>query len=149
MNTAARLAEEVLDVLHNGNVEKLDELVSEDFVDHGAPPWLPPGRATYAATLRWLHDTLRIKYVVHDTVAAGDKVAIRATAHGVHDTEYMGFPPTGKPYTIETMHIYRAQDGVLAEHWGVRDELAMLWQVGALEAPRPSAFIDAAGTPAT
>jgi hypothetical protein len=35
------------------------------------------------------------------------------------------------------MHIYRQENGVLAEHWGVRDELSVLWQVGALPVPPP------------
>lgn len=48
-------------------------------------------------------------------VADGDKVAIRATAYGVHNTDR------------------------LAEHWGVRDELTVLQQVGAIPTPPPPA----------
>jgi hypothetical protein len=41
------------------------------------------------------------------------------------------------------MHMYRHDDGVLAEHWGVRDELSALWQVGALPPPGPVALAPA------
>jgi predicted ester cyclase len=137
MNTAEKLAWQVLDVLHGADVARLDRLVSEDFKDHGAPPWVPQGRAAYAATLTWLHKTLQIRYEVHDTFGAGDRVAIRATAHGIHNTDHLGFPATGKPYAMPTMHIYRERNGLLVEHWGVRDELSVLWQVGAVQPPAP------------
>ncbi|GAA1018028.1 hypothetical protein Aple_068960 [Acrocarpospora pleiomorpha] len=140
MINVERLAWDVLDVLHTGEIARLDALVSEDFADHGAPPWVPRGRAAYGATLRWLHDTLKIRYEVHEIVAKEDMVAIRATAHGVHDTDHLGFPATGKPYAMPTMHLYRERDGLLVEHWGVRDELSVLWQVGALTPPAPPAI---------
>jgi hypothetical protein len=36
---------------------------------------------------------------------------------------------------MATMHLYRAEGDRLAEHWGVRDELGVLWQTGALPPP--------------
>ncbi len=137
MNTAEKLAREVLEAFATGDVERVGELVTEDFVDHGAPPWAPQGRAGYVRILRFLTETLHLRYELHDVVAAGDKVAVRATAHGVHNTGHLGFPATGRPYAMPTMHLYRASGGLLAEHWGVRDELSVLWQVGALPAPEP------------
>jgi AcrR family transcriptional regulator/predicted ester cyclase len=109
--------------------------VTEDFVDHGAPPWAPQGRAGYLQIMGFLKNVLRIRYEVHEVVADGDLVAARATVHGVHDTGHLGFPATGKPYAMPTMHMYRASGGLLAEHWGVRDELSVLWQVGACRRP--------------
>jgi len=140
MNTAEKLAREVLDALSSGDVERVGPLVAVGFVDHGAPPWVPQGRVGYLQILRFLSTVLRLRYELHDLVAAGDKVAIRATAHGMHNSGHLGFPATGKPYAMPTMHIYRQDNGVLVEHWGVRDELAVPWQVGALPAPQPVAL---------
>ena len=137
MNTAEKLARQVLDSLTTGAVAAAADLVTEDFVDHGAPPWAPQGRAGYLRILTFLATRLRLRYEVHDVVADGDKVAVRATAHGVHDVDTLGFAPTGRPYAMPTMHLYRAEGGLLAEHWGVRDELSVLWQVGALPVPAP------------
>jgi len=39
---------------------------------------------------------------------------------------------------METMHIYRAEGDRLAEHWGVRDELGVLFQLGVLAPPDAS-----------
>jgi steroid delta-isomerase-like uncharacterized protein len=135
--TAERLAVQVFEAFTTGDVERVADFVTEDFVDHGAPPWAPQGRDGYLQILRFLTETLQLRYELHDMVADGDRVAIRATAHGIHNSDLLGFPATGKPYAMPTMHLYRAQDGLLAEHWGVRDELSVLWQVGALPVPEP------------
>ena len=138
--TAERLALDVLDALNRGDIAAVGPLVAEDFTDHGAPPWVPGGRAGYLQVLGFVTKVLQVRYEVHDVVAAGDRVAVRATAHGVHTTGHLGFPATGRPYAMATMHLYREADGVLAEHWGVRDELSVLWQVGALPVPEPVAL---------
>jgi predicted ester cyclase len=135
MNKAEELARAVLAAMNDRRPDRVAELVTEDFVDHGAPPGVPQGRQGYVATLGFVTELLEIRYEVHDVVAAGDRVAIRATAHGVHNSGHLGFPATGRPYAMPTMHLYRAEGDLLAEHWGVRDELSALWQVGALERP--------------
>jgi predicted ester cyclase len=61
---------------------------------------------------------LQVRYEVHDVVAAGDTVAIRATAHGVNAIAPQGIDPTGKPMAMKTAHFFRARDGKLSEHWG-------------------------------
>jgi predicted ester cyclase len=137
MTTTGELALEVIDAFHADEVDRIGTLVTDDFVDHGAPPWAPQGRAGYLQIMRFLKDVLKIRYEVHEVVAGDDLVAVRATVHGVHNTGHLGFAATGKPYAMPTMHMYRARGGLLAEHWGVRDELSVLWQVGALPVPAP------------
>jgi predicted ester cyclase len=140
MDTAERLALDVIAAINEGAVDRIGPLVAEDFVDHGAPPWAPQGRAGYLRLMGFLTGVLRLRLEPHEVVASGDLVAVRATAHGVHNADYLGFAPTGKPYAMPTMHMYRAAGGVLVEHWGVRDELSTLWQVGALPVPEPVAL---------
>ena len=109
MTPAEHAAMEVLRIFESGDHERIRDLVTPDFVDHGAPPGLPPGPEGYIGVLRFLTEVLQIRYEVHDVVAAGDRVAIRATAHGVHHTDHLGVPATGKPYAMPTMHLYRAE----------------------------------------
>lgn len=141
MTPTERAARAVLDALNDRQPERVRELVTAEFVDHGAPPGLvPPGPDGYIAVLRFLIDVLQLRYEVHDVVADGDKVAIRATAYGVHNTDHLGVPATGRPHAMPTMHLYRGQGDRLAEHWGVRDELTVLQQVGAIPTPPPPAL---------
>jgi predicted ester cyclase len=136
MTPTERAVWSLWDTINTGNLERVRELVTNDFVDHGAPPGLiPSGPDGYIAILRFLTSVLRIRYELHDVFAAEDRVAVRATVHGVHDSDFLGVPPTGKPYAMSTIHIYRGEGDRLAEHWGVRDELGVLRHVGAVAAP--------------
>jgi hypothetical protein len=36
---------------------------------------------------------------------------------------------------MDTLHVFRTEGELLAEHWGVRDELGVLVQLGVLPAP--------------
>lgn len=132
----------MFDALNAREFDRIPALVTADFVDHGAPPGLvPPGPGGYAAVLRWVGETLRITYQLEDVFSVGDRVAIRATAFGVHVSDHLGVPATGKPYSMATAHFYRAEGDLLAEHWGVRDEWGALVQVGALTAAPPRELI--------
>jgi len=137
LTSAEALARQVIAYFEAGEIERIGELVTEDFVDHGAPPWVPRGRASYVRTMQWLKNVLDIRFEVCQVVAQGDWAAARAIVHGVSTSDHLGFPATGAPYAMETMHLYRAQDGLLAEHWGVRDELGALWESGAVPRPAP------------
>jgi predicted ester cyclase len=140
LNTTEKLARGVIEAFTADDIARIGSLVTEDFVDHGAPPWAPQGRAGYLQIMGFLKNVMQIRYEIHEVVADGDYVAARATVHGVHNSGHLGFAPTGKPYAMPTMHMYRAEGGLLAEHWGVRDELSVLWQVGALPTPQPVAL---------
>ena len=135
MTAAEQAALEVFETFESRDHERIRDLVTADFVDHGAPPGLPPGPDAYIAALRYLTEVLELRYEVHDVLAVGDRVAIRATAHGVHNMSLLG-APTGRPYAMPTMHLYRAEGDRLAEHWGVRDEFGALVQVGAVPPPQ-------------
>ena len=45
---------------------------------------------------------------------------------------------------MPTLHVYRTEGDRLAEHWGVRDELGVLIQLGVLVPPQSRAAVDAA-----
>src|SRR4051812_12937755 len=41
-------------------------------------------------------------------------------------------PPTGKWMSVETIHVYRFENGLITEHHAVRDDLGMMQQLGLL-----------------
>lgn len=136
MHTSTQaLVAELMDAMNSRQLDRIRDLVTDDFVDHGSPVPLPPGPDGYIAILTFVTTVLQIRYEVHDEIADGDMVAIRATAHGVNAVTPQGIEPTGRPYAMKTAHFFRARDGRLCEHWGVRDEVDVLYQVGALTPP--------------
>ena len=133
MNHTEGAARALFDAINTRELEGIRDLVTDGFVDHGAPPGVvPPGPDGYIAVMEFVTGVLDMRYEVHEVVAAGDFVALRATGHGLHRSDHLGVPATGRPYAMPSMHLYRGIGDRLAEHWGVRDELSCLYQVGAL-----------------
>ncbi len=71
---------------------------------------------------------------IHDMIAVGDQVAIRATYRGTDEGGFVpGMRATGKPYALETMYFVRVDEaGKIAEHWGIGDMVAVMGQLGLL-----------------
>ena len=66
-------------------------------------------------------------------IASGDRVVARVRFGATHIGELEGIPPTGRRFEAEHIHIWRVADNMLAEHWMVRDDLATMRQLGAME----------------
>jgi predicted ester cyclase len=136
VHTSRQLVADLMDAMNTRQLDRIHDLVTDDFVDHGSPVPLPPGPDGYIAILTFVTSVLQIRYEVHDVMCDGDMVAIRATAHGLNAVSPQGIAPTGRRFAMKTAHFFRSRDGRLCEHWGIRDELDVLYQVGALTPPQ-------------
>jgi predicted ester cyclase len=126
-----RLLAEVFD---QGNLDAVDELVHPEFTNHEAPPGAPQGPEGLKETVSWLRGLWGpMQAEIHDEICEGDKVVARVTTHGHHRGEFLGKPPTGKPYAAKQIHIWRLEDGRVIEHWSVRDDLGQALQLGLLD----------------
>jgi steroid delta-isomerase-like uncharacterized protein len=125
----------VQEVLAQGSKSAVDELVAKDFRSHSWPS-TGDGRADLKAAIDRIAKGLAdSKFVIEDTIAEGDRVAVRVTSSATQVGEFMRIPPSGKRYEISEIHIFRLGDGQLAEHWDVIDTLGVMQQLGALPAP--------------
>jgi predicted ester cyclase len=109
------------------------DLVAEDFVNHAAGPQGREGFRSIMAVLR--HDLGDYTVEEHQVLADGDRVAVHLTLHGRHGASTMpllaGVPVSGAEVAWAFLHIFRVEDGRIAEHWACRDDLGLLVQVGA------------------
>jgi predicted ester cyclase len=76
-----------------------------------------------------------LHFEIKELVAERDTVAGRLTMSGTHEGPLMGTPPTGRSVRQDQMHFVRFQDGKAVEHWGVRDDLGMMQQLGVISEP--------------
>lgn len=109
------------EVISGGNIDALDELMADDFVEHNAGD-LPPGRdgfKLFASALRNAFPDFR--WTVDDWIVAGDRVAARGRGRGTHRGEFLGVPGTGRPAEWTAIHIFAIRDGRLAERWAEVD----------------------------
>ncbi len=122
---------------HNkNNLAALDQIVAQDLVSHSALPGLPPGLAggkmAHQGFLASFPDT---QTKTEDLIAEGDKVVERYTASGTHTGDFMGAPPTGKKYSIESIVIFRFANGKIVEMWGLNDAQSLMMQLGLMAPP--------------
>ncbi len=136
-NAALPAALAVFEAINARDLTGLDALVTADFVDHGSPFPLPPGPEGYRQVLTFVTGVLQIHYTLEDVFCTEDRIALRATARGIGVDAVHGPGAAGREYAMTTAHIYRTEGNRLAEHWGVRDEIAARIQLGVLAAPTP------------
>jgi steroid delta-isomerase-like uncharacterized protein len=125
------------EVWNNGNLDAIDELISEDHVDHDpAQADSPGGREGVRAFVQMYRTAYPDTHIeLGEMVAEGDLVAGSWTATGTHQGELMGIAPTGRSITVSGMGRDRIRDGRIVESWANYDALGMLAQLGAIPAP--------------
>ena len=109
-----------VDVINEGNLDLLDELVSEDFVEHEVFPGLPTtGPEAPKAAFRMFLNAFPDLHITADEITAeGDKVVVRSTMSGTHKGEFLGMPPTNDSFEVEVIDIVEIRDGKATAHWG-------------------------------
>lgn len=50
-----------------------------------------------------------------------------------HTGEFMGKAATDRQFDVESIHIYRLENGKVAEHWAKRDDVTLAQQIGLFE----------------
>ena len=116
--------------IDNGNVDAMDDLVAEDYVDHSPFPFpVPPGREGLKAAFKILWDATPGRHEIEEQIAEGDKVVTRLTAYGTHEGDLPIAPRTGNEMKMTATVIHRVADGRLVEKWSNKDELALLQQL--------------------
>ena len=134
---ARRTLEEIFPA---ADTDALAEVVHADVVNHELPPGLPQGLRGMQQVMLWLHQAFAdLHYDIHQVIAEGDTAVVYCTMRGRHIGEFMGVPPTQRSVAVKQVHIVRFQDGKGIEHWAVRDDLALLRQLGVLPTERPGA----------
>lgn len=131
-----KLAQTFVDAFDSGEVDRIDEILTDDFVEHDPFPGLPPTRAGVLETAKVFKAAFPdIRSEIIETVATDDKVTVVLETTGTHQGEFLGVDPTGKKFKVREIHVGRVRDGKLAEHWGVVDAAAMMQQLGLAPAP--------------
>jgi steroid delta-isomerase-like uncharacterized protein len=119
------------ELLNGGNLAAAEELVAPNFVNHEAPPVKDLGPESMRGVATMLRTAFPdLHFEIEELVAEGDTVAGRVTMRGTHEGPLMGMPATGRTVRQDHMHFVRFRDGKAVEHWGVRDDVTMMRQLG-------------------
>lgn len=119
------------EIMNQGKLEVIDELISEDLVEHAAPPGMPQNRDSVKAFVQMFRDAFPdIKVTTIAVVVEGDEAWMQSSFTGTHKGELMGIPPTNKKVEVTQFDRVKFKDGKAIEHWGVSDDMGMMAQLG-------------------
>ena len=118
--------------IDKGNIDILDELVAEDYIDHNPPPFpgLAKGREGLKQAFRMFWEATPGYHHIEDQIAEGDKVVTRLTSYGKHERDLPGAPATGNEMKMTSITIHRIANGKLVEKWSEKDMIRLLQQIG-------------------
>jgi predicted ester cyclase len=136
--TAESIARKLIDQGFNErNLETVDEITSPDLTEHqDFGPGHAPGAAGVRAVIESLHRAFPdFHLAIEDLAVDGGNVWLRMTASGTNSGSFMGRAPTGRPMRITVFDVIRIENGLMVEHWGVPDRLAVLLQLGLMGPP--------------
>lgn len=119
------------EVFGRRHIEAIDELLTDDFIEHTPAP----GQATdrqgtkdFIGKLLQALPDLRLR--IENQTAEGDMIATVVRMSGIHTSEFMGVPATGRRFSVIVMDTGRVRDGRFSEHWGLVDTSALMTQLG-------------------
>ena len=129
------------EVINEGNMATIDELVDPDWVDHD--PSSPEeirgieGAKQFYGDFRSAFPDIQV--TIEEQVAEGDKVVTLWTFRGTHQGELGGMPASGNQVTVKGMSMDRISGGKFVETWDNYDALGMMQQIGAVPSPEQQA----------
>ena len=101
------------EVVNTGNVDKLADFISPDYIDNYDKTGLSNGLEGAKAHILSVRQTyLDLHLTVEQQIAEGDWVVTRITARGTHLGTWLGMEPTGKTVEISGVNIDRKHAAV-------------------------------------
>ena len=116
-----------------GRLDLIDELVSDEFVDHVDMPGLEgmAGRRRYRVSVESLREAFPdYREEILWLVGEGDRAVSYVRGSGTHLGSLQGMEPTGRSAVWHAMGALRFAGGQAVERWGVGDSIGMLQQLG-------------------
>jgi predicted ester cyclase len=119
------------EVLNGGDLDRIDDMISEDVVEHIPVPGTAQGREGAHQAIAMMRDAfpdLRMETEVE--LQEGDLHAAVQRVTGTHEGDFMDIPPTGRHVSVLFVEVSRVRDGVYTEHWGLMDVEGIMSQLG-------------------
>ena len=119
------------------DLNALDGLIADEYVNHAALPGTPPGREGQAQLMQRLWTAFPdARFTIEHLALDGDTVICVGTMAGTHEGELLGKAGSGRRVEWRQCHLIRIDsDGRAVEHRAIRDDLGLFRQMG--EAPEP------------
>ena len=126
MSTSYDIASDYLEYVWNqGRTDLAEKYVAEDLIQHNAN--LADGRAALVTFIEGARSQMPdMKFDVRRSAAEGDLVFVHSH-----------FIPAPGQTGLSVIDVFRVSDGLIVEHWAVRDDLRAMVPAGVVAPPGP------------
>ncbi len=144
-NEAVAVAEANIRAVFAGTLADLGPITHPDAINREASAEPPATRGrgpeAFYATGEWLRYAFSdLVWTTQQSIAEGDLVVTFGTMSGRHTGDFVVwtedervervFVPTDKTFSVRQAHFQRIRNGLVIEHWAVRDDQGMAVQAG-------------------
>ena len=124
------VAHQLYQRLSEGDISVVDEVISDEFVEHEEVPGLAPNKDGVRQMFEMFRSAFSdARFEIDDMIAEGDMLFALVRMRGVHQAEFMGVPASGHTIDVGIADFFRFENGMAIEHWGVMDTGAMMRQL--------------------
>lgn len=113
----------------------VEQVFAVDVLDHDPQAGQGPGRAGIEAVIALYQAVFPdLAVAAEDTVVQGDRVAVRWSATGTHESDQLGVPATHRRVRLSGIDILRVEAGRVVERWGESNGLELMQQLAPVPA---------------
>lgn len=143
-NDNIQLVKNVIDVINSGDTTKVSEFIGATYYNHESQ--MDPVRSKMRGPEEFSNTVTHLRkafsdlyYELVDCVSSNNKVVAIVSVVGKHTGSFFGFiPPSGNKISYQAVHMFTiGNDGKISEHKAIRDDLALMYQLGVVKATAP------------
>ena len=126
------------EVVNTGNVDRISEYVSPDYVEVYNGVEYPKGLQGAKEHVLGIRKTFPdLKLTIELQVSEGNWVVTQIVAEGTHEGAWLGMKPTREKVRLTAVNIDRVANGLIVEHGGAANLLEPLLSMGAIRINDP------------
>ena len=134
-----KAARQVINAFNTGNVSNVSEFISPQYFNRESQ--VDPVRGQLRGPSEFIDIVENLRTAFPDLrhhegaiIAQDDMVVSVINVTGTNTGNFFILPPTGNKISYEAVHLYRVgEDGKIADHKAIRDDLTFLAQLGVIE----------------
>jgi len=117
-----------LEELARGNLDVMDELLAEGFVDRNPPPGQSPTREGHKLAVAQIQNAFSTtSFTIEEQIAEGETVLTKYTQSGFPRGELFGLSQSEREVTREGVFIHRVTGGKITEEWATLN-IVPIWE---------------------
>jgi len=138
-NVSLNVIRRELEAANRQDVDAWAACYSADATNHGRPAGREGVRGIFRSLATAFPD---LRFELGEVVADGDAVMCEEIMSGTHlgtpelpvlGGLLIGVAPTGRRFTVQSIHFYRVVGDEIVEHRAVRDDLGIMQQLGLIQ----------------